>query len=248
MGPIDVVAITLFTVFWLGFERMLPLFTGGRGGIVRDMLSVRAAWMHALLRREVKLMDSQFLGHTLNSASFFGTANLIIITAAAGLLFGGDSAYRSVSQLALTSPGSHLLFELKVALVVVTLARGLLDFIWGIRQLNYCLAAIGAVPDDLAPERRERWAEALSAILNPALRSFSRGVRAYYFALAAAAWMFGAVPFLVATLGSVVLLVWRQAGSGSARGVRMVHDIVKEDLVNEAVKLRSGGTEKPPFR
>ena len=30
-----------------------------------------------------------------------------------------------------------------LALVVLALARGLLDFIWAIRQMNYCLAAIG---------------------------------------------------------------------------------------------------------
>ena len=32
-----------------------------------------------------------------------------------------------------------------VRLVLLALARGLLDFIWAIRQMNYCLAVIGAV-------------------------------------------------------------------------------------------------------
>ncbi|AWI62495.1 hypothetical protein AB395_00006873 (plasmid) [Sinorhizobium fredii CCBAU 45436] len=43
------------------------------------------------------------LDHTINSASFFGSANLM-----------------------------------------ATLLPGLSDFIWSVRQINYCLAAIGA--------------------------------------------------------------------------------------------------------
>ena len=60
------------------------------------------------------------------------------------------------------------LLEAKLALVLVCLARGLLDFIWSIRQLNYALALIGAAPEvhseaDRAA-LRER-AEAASAML-----------------------------------------------------------------------------------
>ena len=55
--------------------------------------------------------------------------------------------------------------------------------------------------------------------LNPALHSVNSGVRGYYFALAAAAWLFGPIPFIAATLGAVGLLVWRQRRSPAAYAI-----------------------------
>jgi uncharacterized membrane protein len=59
----------------------------------------------------------------------------------------------------------------------------------------------------------------VARLLNPALSSFNAGVRAYYFALAAAAWLFGPIAFLVATAGAVALLLWRQRRSPAAGAI-----------------------------
>lgn len=184
------------------------------------MTVIRAAWMVNMVGRDVRLMDGQLLGHALNSASFFASSNLLLIAATAGALFGGESTFRSVSQLEVVRTSSRMLFEFQLALVLVTLARGLLDFIWAIRQLNYCLAAMGAVPEPTPEADREPYGRLIARILNPALGSFNAGVRGYYFALAAAAWIFGPWPFMAATIGAVVLLVWRQRSSSAAQAIR----------------------------
>jgi uncharacterized membrane protein len=175
--------------------------------------------MTTMTGRETRLMDGQLLGHALNSASFFASSNLLLIAAAAGALFGGDSTFRSVSALEVVKTSSRLLFEVQLALVLVTLARGLLDFIWAIRQLNYCLAAMGATPEPLAEPERRAFGGLLARLLNPALSSFNSGVRGYYFALAAAAWLFGPWAFMTATLGAVALLFWRQRSSPAAQAI-----------------------------
>jgi uncharacterized membrane protein len=99
------------------------------------------------------------------------------------------------------------------------LARGQLDFMWSIRQMNYCLAAFGAAPLDAPAERQLEYGEITARLLNPALSAFNKGVRSYYFALAAAAWMFGPWACLAATLGSMVLLLRRQRRSRAAAAV-----------------------------
>src|SRR5207302_92976 len=104
---------------------------------------------------------------------------------------------------------SRVLFQAQIGLILVTLARGLLDFIWGIRQLNYVLAALGATPERFAGND-PAFGEIAGRLLNPALHSVNSGVRGYYFALAAAAWLFGPWTFIAATLGAVALLLWRQ--------------------------------------
>lgn len=217
MHPTDALALAVFVLVWLFYAPLLSAFGKRRGSVLNtDMTVIRSAWMQTMTGREVRLMDGQLLGHALNSASFFASSNLLLIAAAAGALFGGDSTFRSVSALEVVRTSSRLLFEVQLALVLVTLARGLLDFIWSIRQLNYCLAAMGATPEPLPEADRAAYGGVLARLLNPALDSFNSGVRGYYFALAAAAWLFGPWAFIVATLGAVALLFWRQRSSPAA--------------------------------
>ncbi|MBS0360151.1 MAG: DUF599 family protein, partial [Proteobacteria bacterium] len=167
-------------------------------------------------RRENRFMDGQLLAQTLSSSSFFASSNLILIAATAGVLFGGQASFRNVSSLVVVKTSSRLLFDAQLGLVVLTLARGLLDFIWGIRQLNYVLAVIGATPEHADDATHHTFGDVAGRVLNPALHSVNSGVRGYYFALAAAAWLFGPITFMAATAGAVSLLVWRQRSSSAA--------------------------------
>ena len=225
----DLAALALFIIAWLGYEPMVKRLSRGRGALNRDMDVIRSGWMRTMVwRHDTRLLDANLMGHTINSASFFASANLILIAATAGALFGGSDAISGLASLSLTEPATQWLFELKLGLVVLTLARGLLDFIWALRQMNYWLAAVGAAPEEQEEAERERWADALSALLNPALTSFSAGARAYYFALAAAAWLLGPIPLVMATVAAAVLLAWRQSKSPAALALRRVRALLDE--------------------
>ncbi|MDP3747654.1 MAG: DUF599 family protein [Phenylobacterium sp.] len=226
LTPLDIVAVAVFAVAWLAYEPLLKAVARGKGLINTDMTVIRLAWMRNMAGRENKFMDGQILGHTLNSASFFASSNLILIAAAAGALFGGERTFESASSLMVLKTSSRLLFEAQVALVVLTLARGLLDFIWSIRQMNYCLAVIGAAPETEDRPSTEPYGEAAARLLNPALSSFNRGVRGYYFALAAAGWLFGPQVFLLLTFLAVALLVTRQRRSPAARAIAEVRRLL----------------------
>jgi uncharacterized membrane protein len=207
-------------VAWLFYEPLLKMAARRSGGTINtDMTVIRTAWMRNMVGRENRFMDGQLLGQTLNSASFFTSSNLLLIAAISGALFGGERTFRTASSLAVIQTSSRALFDAQLGLVLVCLARGLLDLIWSIRQLNYCIAAIGSVPVAVEAERHHTFGDVTARLLNPALSSFNAGVRAYYFALAAAAWLFGAPAFMLVTLGAVSLLAWRQRGSPTARAV-----------------------------
>ncbi|WP_296595439.1 DUF599 family protein [Phenylobacterium sp.] len=228
MRTLDLTALGVFLVAWLFYEPLLTAFGKRRGGVLNtDMTVIRTAWMVQMTGREVRLMDGNLLGHALNSASFFASSNLLLIAAAAGALFGGDSTFRSVSALEVVKTSSRFLFEVQLALVLLTLARGLLDFIWSIRQLNYCLAAMGATPEPLPAGERPVFGEVLARLLNPALGAFNSGVRGYYFALAAAAWLFGAWALIGATVGAVALLFWRQRSSAAAQAIHDFRNLIE---------------------
>lgn len=230
MTAADWCAVILFGLCWLGYEPLLGLLARRRGTLNQDMGRVREVWMAAMTRRDMRLVDSQLMGHTINSASFFASTNLLLIAAVAGILFGGEAALRGVAAVGVEAVSLPLL-EAKLALILVCLARGLLDFIWAIRQLNYTLAVIGAVPVDQAdmPGRDTVYGQAAAALINPALSAFSQGVRTYYFALAAAAWLMGPVWLAAGVVAVFGLLVWRQLGSPAARAIRRIRSLLESD-------------------
>ena len=231
MHLLDTIVLSVFAACWLLYEPMLKRLGEGGGVLNTDMTVIRRRWMQEMAVREIALLDGQLLGHAINSASFFASSNLILIAAAAGVLFGGDSALKTIEGIAVMAPASALVFQIKLGVVLIALARGLLDFIWAIRQMNYCLAAIGATPMWASPATLAEYAEAAGGILNPALSAFNAGVRAYYFALAAAVWLLGPTPFLAATLGAMTLLLWRQRRSRASMAVRKVRQILERQPV-----------------
>lgn len=229
MTTLDAIAFAIFLACWLAYQPLLAVLgRDGPGVINTDMRFIRLAWMDNMVRRENRFMDGQLLGHALNSASFFASSNLLLIAGGAGALFGGEATFRSVSALMVIQTSSRMLFELQLALVLITLARGLLDFIWAIRQMNYCIAAVGAVPfEGLDEPQKVALGRAVARMLNPALSSFNAGVRGYYFALAAAAWLFGPWTLIGATLGATSLLLWRQRRSPAAAAIADVRRLLQ---------------------
>ena len=81
-------ALALFFICWLGYAPLLKAISRRGGSLNADMVHVRAVWMESMTHRELKLVDSQLMGHSINSASFFASTNLLLIAAVAGILFG----------------------------------------------------------------------------------------------------------------------------------------------------------------
>ena len=228
MTAMDWASLALFFLCWLGYEPILKALAHRSGTLNDDMLIIRRVWMTAMTHREIKLVDSQLMGHSINSASFFASTNLLLIAAVGGILFGGPSALEGFASVGAEGTPIKLL-EGKLALVLVCLIRGLLDFIWSIRQLNYTLALIGSAPEVHVETDRMALGQAAAALLNPALSAFSQGVRAYYFALAAAAWLFGPMWLAIGVSAAFALLVYRQAASPAARAIRQARRILERE-------------------
>ena len=222
----DWLALALFVLCWLGYGPLLALLARRSGTLNDDMLIIRRVWMTAMTHREIRLVDSNLMGHTINSGGFFASTNLLLIAAVASVLFGGEQAMQGFASVGAEDVPMKLL-EAKLALVLVCLARGLLDFIWSIRQMNYALALIGAAPEIHTEADRKALGEAAADLLNPALSAFSQGVRGYYFALAAAAWLFGPVWLALGVAAAFCLLVWRQAASPAARAIRSARRLME---------------------
>lgn len=229
LSTLDIVALAVFLVCWLAYQPLLRSLARHHGGVINtDMTVIRTAWMRNMAARDNRFMDGQLLGHALSSASFFASSNLLLIAGISGALFGGERTFRSASSLVGIQTSSRFLFEGQLALILLTLVRGLLEFMWSIRQMNYCLAAFGAAPLVSTPEEQKTYGEVTARLLNPALSSFNQGVRAYYFAIPAAAWLFGPVVCIAATVACVSLLLLRQRRSPAAAAVSDLRKLLEQ--------------------
>ena len=95
----DGLALAFFFLCWLGYGPLLAGLARRSGSLNDDMTVVRRAWMMAMTHREVRIVDSQLMGHTINSAGFFASTSLLLIAAVASVLFGGDQALQGVAAV-----------------------------------------------------------------------------------------------------------------------------------------------------
>jgi uncharacterized membrane protein len=235
-GLPDRAALGWFLLAWLGYGPLIQHLRSP-ASITARLRGIRRAWMRAMLDRDNRITDASLIGHPMHSATFFASTTMIALVALLGMLGNMDRTHGAVEALAFTAKASRPMAEAKVLLLFLVFAHAFLKLTWAIRQLNYAVALIGAAPSKPGPARRHAAADRTAAVLSLALGSFNAGVRGYYFALAALAWLIGPGAFALATAGMVAMLLWRQFGSDTAEAIRLSHRV----LAVEAPHTSDGG-------
>jgi uncharacterized membrane protein len=101
--------------------------------------------------------------------------------------------------------------------VIGFLANALLKFVWAHRLFGYCSILMAAVPNDPQDPLSFHRAGQAAEINITAARSFNRGLKAIYFALAALGWLLGPWGLLAGTVLATGVLLRREFASVSRR-------------------------------
>ncbi|MEZ5932232.1 MAG: DUF599 family protein [Alphaproteobacteria bacterium] len=205
----DLVAPVWFLAVWLGYtwfaDRERDVHT-----LTTAMRDYRFLWMQRMLDREVRMVDTQILGNLMRSMSFFASTTMFIIAGLVAVLGARDEAMAVLRELPFTVDSSVQLWDLKVLLLISIFVYAFFKFTWAFRHYNYCLILVGAVPAyDRLDEESRRIAERAARIATSTGRHFNRGIRAYYFGLAALSWFLHPLIFILLT-GWVVLVLYRR--------------------------------------
>lgn len=211
----DVAAFALIVLAWLAIGYVIEHPPARRPSVAVLMADYRREWMKQFPTRDPRVFDSMVLASLREGTAFFASACMIAI--GGGLALIGDPQRLIDMAREFSAFGPEIAWEAKILLVVAFLANGLLKFIWANRLFGYCAVVMASAPNDdsrLAYARSARAAE----INIHAAKSFNRGLRSVYFALAAMAWLLGAVPLVVATLLTTGVL-WRREFASYSRGV-----------------------------
>jgi len=210
----DLIALAWFFAAWGLYTLLVDYWLERPVSLNRRMGHVRGLWMRTMLRRDNRVMDGMLLGHLISSVSFFASTTVLVLAGLLGVLASADRAHRVVTDLGFTQPTSRGLFELKLLLLIGIFTFAFFKFTWSLRQFNYSVALVGAVPLDDTPER-EAMADSTAAVLSMAVRGFNGGLRAYYFAFAALGWFVHPWAFMAVVAWIIAVLARRHFASAA---------------------------------
>ncbi|MDE2600213.1 MAG: DUF599 domain-containing protein [Rhodocyclaceae bacterium] len=210
IAVIDIVAFVWFLACWGGYNWFASHGRHGRGSLVGASHGYRLQWARQLLLRENRVADSSLIGNLMSSVSFYANTTIYVIAGLMALWSTLDQTMGIFSELPFARHSARALWELRLVLLIFVFVFAYFKFTWALREFNLLSIMIGAAPDAKAvlasDDRQESYAQRMAAVNSMAGEEFNRGVRSYYFGLAALAWFIQPWLFIgVSTLVVVVL-------------------------------------------
>ncbi len=203
---IDWLALAVFFASWAGYAWYSEHSQHGAKGLTRTSQIYRLRWAYRLLERENRVQDSTLIGNLVTSVSFYANTTIYIIAGLVAALGASDKLLSLTAELPFGTAGNRELLEIKLMLVLAAFVFAYFKFTWSLREFNLLSILVGAAPYGKTGETGiDDYARRLSGANSLAGDDFNRGIRAYYFGLAASGWLIGSA--LLAALALLVLVI-----------------------------------------
>lgn len=215
LGFVDWIALALFIASWSGYAWFSEHSSRAESGLIGTSHRYRTLWAYRMLERDMRVTDSTLIGNLVNSVTFYANTTIYIIAGLVAALGASDKLIGITADLPFAGDGSRELLEIKLMLVLASFVFAYFKFTWALRQFNLLSILVGAAPLGKSGEPGiDTYARRLAGANNLAGDDFNRGIRAYYFGLAAAGWMLH--PLVLAGLAIGVLIVLYRRDYSSA--------------------------------
>jgi uncharacterized membrane protein len=223
LSVLDWLALAVFIACWAGYSLAVDKVPSIHArSVLAAMDQHRFRWMRAMVQRDNRIGDVNIIGNLMNSTSFLANTAIFILGGLLAMLGSPELGRRIFGTFPFAAVPDPAGWELRVALLVLIFIRAFFELTWALRQFNYCSIVLGSVPPGAEkPENLQR-AETAAKVANRAARHFNTGLRAYYFGLAALAWIIHPLALVLASL-LVVAELWR----------REFYSVVREALTQE---------------
>ena len=227
---IDIVAVAWFFVWWIGYARFALWHSLSVPSLQSAMAQYRRDWWVRVLERELRMIDTSIVANLSNSSTFFASTTLLILGGLLALLGTTEKVSTVIQGLPFNRHMSEGGWEVKIMLLVGIFVYAFFKFTWSLRQFNMVSVMIGAAP------RVPREAEDEASYIHRGARMshlagehFNYGLRAYYFSMAALAWLLNAWFFMGMTTWVVLILYWREFCSETLFALRKVKKVKSEE-------------------
>ena len=183
----------------------------------------RIVWMRRAARRVPRVTDATLLGGLRANTAFFASSSLIAIGGVIAV-FSNVERLNAITSDLFGAEGVVESQEVKLLTIVLILVYGFLKFVWSQRVFGYCAVVLGAMPgdheDDADEALIEREATRAARLNSLAARSFNKGLRSIYYALATMAWFLGPIPFVLAVTLTSAMMIRREFASNTRDALR----------------------------
>lgn len=221
LGLQDLAAVIWFLIAWIGYTIYADHGPARHRSISAAMNRHRRAWMAAAMRRDLRMIDTNILGNLLTGVGFFASTTIFVIGGLIAALGVTEEAATALARLPFTPPQALVALEVKALGLLCIFIYAFFKFAWAFRLANYCSILVGTFPDKEHADTPEAKVaeETASTLSSRSGHHFNRGLRAYFFALAALGWIISPVVFAVLTTGVVAVVYRREFRSRAFRAV-----------------------------
>ena len=209
---LDLIMLALLVLAWFGsgwFSEHPPL---SRPSVSWAMEDYRRDWMRTFVTRQPRIFDATLIDSLRQGTAFFASACMIAIGGGVAVIGNAAAVQRLAEELPITG-GPDV--AVKMLPVIGFLANALLKFVWAHRLFGYCSILMAAVPNDPGDPLAFHRAGQAAEINITAAKSFNRGLRSIYYALAALGWLLGPWGLLAGTVLATGILIRREFASHS---------------------------------
>ena len=205
----DVAALALFVALWARIEAMLRPGRDRPPSTGELMAEWRLRWMATAAGRDNRIVDGQLIAALRGGVALMLSSSLIALGGAIALIGRADQVASVAADLAGEATAPRGAWTAKLLLVIAVLAAAFLHFVWSHRQFGHALVMLGAIPNDHRGAEAQAVAARAGRLNVLAARSFNRGLRAVYFALAGLAWLVGPLALALAS-GATFWVLYRR--------------------------------------
>lgn len=213
----DFIALGCLMLAWFFMEYIIENAPKNRPSTTQIMVKYRRDWMVFMAERDNRIFDSQIMNGLRQGTSFFASATMISIGGLVAMLGNADRFAGIANELTLAKD-PHLVWEIKLFVVLFFVTNAFLKFVWSHRLFGYCTIIIAAVPNDQQNPLADHRAYQAGEINITAARSYNRGLRSVYFAICALSWLAGDWALMFGTVITVAVL-WRREFLSASRTV-----------------------------
>lgn len=215
LSLLDWAALIAYFVAWVGYAQFARRRATVQPSLLAASNRVRRQWMLQATYRDVRVIDGVVVQSLSASPSFFASTSLLIVGGLLAALGASEQAGSLLKELPFAARTSTLLLDLKLVLLAGVFVYAFFRFSWSLRLYSMGALLVAAAPDHRvfeqgAPEDRDRFADRAGGVVGLAAEAFNDGLRAYYFAFAAAAWLFSPLAFALGSAGVVWVLYRRE--------------------------------------
>ncbi|MFP5479862.1 MAG: DUF599 domain-containing protein [Alphaproteobacteria bacterium] len=218
LTPLDAAVLVYLLLAWLLASRLIEHPPARLPSVSLIMQDYRRDWMRTFVTRQPRIFDATLIDSLRQGTAFFASACMIAIGGGVALIGNAATVQRLAEELPI---GAGPDVALKMLPVIGFLANALLKFIWAHRLFGYCSILMAAVPNEATDPLAFHRAGQAAEINITAAKSFNRGLRSIYFALASLVWLLGPWGLVAGVTLATAVLLRREFASQSRRVILM---------------------------